>query len=58
MRRLIEATRDKLLIRIGTTEKLVEERLLRSVHWRKPLRIDEINRMAQTVEVRRREGRP
>lgn len=30
----------------------------RSVQWRKPLSIIEINRMAPTIEVRERKGRP
>jgi hypothetical protein len=30
----------------------------RSAHWRKPLSIVEINRMAPTTEVRERRGRP
>lgn len=30
----------------------------RVMTWRKPLRIDEINQMAQTIEVRERLGRP
>jgi hypothetical protein len=29
-----------------------------AVHWRKPLRVDEINRLAPTPEVRQRQGRP
>ncbi len=29
-----------------------------AIHWRKPLRIDEINLMAPTEEVRARAGRP
>jgi len=29
-----------------------------SAHWRKPLRIDEINQMAPTAEVKARPGRP
>lgn len=28
------------------------------VHWRKPLRIDEVNQMASTPEARSRQGRP
>jgi hypothetical protein len=28
-----------------------------AVHWRKPLRLDEVNRMAPTPEVKAREGR-
>lgn len=44
--------------KIGTKEKLIEEAGNVSPHWRKPLSIPEINRMAPTPEVRRREGRP
>jgi hypothetical protein len=29
-----------------------------AVHWRKPLRVDEINRLSPTAEVRERQGRP
>jgi len=29
-----------------------------AAHWRKPLRIDEVNQMADTPEVRERRGRP
>jgi hypothetical protein len=49
---------------VGTHEPLIEPEgeeaaMLRfSRQWRKPLRIDEVNRMAPTPEVRRREGRP
>jgi hypothetical protein len=57
-RRKIEAVRDKILGRIGTNEKLIEEQGIIAPHWRKPLSITEINRMAPTPEVRRREGRP
>ena len=44
--------------KIGTGEKLIEEMGKVAPHWRKPLSIAEINRMASTPEVRRREGRP
>lgn len=57
-RRKIEALRDKILGRIGTDEKLIEERGTIAPHWRKPLSISEINRMAPTPEVRARKGRP
>jgi hypothetical protein len=51
------AYRDTVFSLIGTHEQIIEER--HSVfHWRKPLRLDEINRMAQTPEVRARRGRP
>lgn len=29
-----------------------------SIHYRKPLRVDEVNQMAPTPEVRQRAGRP
>jgi hypothetical protein len=29
-----------------------------AVHWRKPLRLDEINHLSPTAEVRQRQGRP
>lgn len=29
-----------------------------AAHWRKPLRVDEVNRMAPTSDVRLRQGRP
>jgi hypothetical protein len=32
--------------------------LAAAVHWRKPLRVDEVHRLAPTVEVRLRPGRP
>lgn len=48
----------------GTTEPWFMEHLgdhigdrAIAIHWRRPLRIDEVNRMAPTVEVRKREGR-
>ncbi len=43
---------------LGTDEPMIEEDGDVAVHWRVPLRVDEINRMAPTVEVKRREGRP
>lgn len=49
---------------LGTAEPYVEEDMsavigLRavSVHWRKPLRVDEIAQLAPTPEVRSRPGR-
>jgi hypothetical protein len=62
--RRIEAIRDRIMRQCGTDEPLILETdfpagyVQRSMHWRKPLRIDEINRMAQTPEVRERRGRP
>jgi hypothetical protein len=49
---------------VGTDEPLImptgeEAATLRVTRqWRRPLRIDEVNRMAPTPEVRAREGRP
>jgi len=44
--------------RVGTNEAIVEEMGDALPHWRKPLRIEEINQMAPTPEVRARPGRP
>jgi hypothetical protein len=45
---------------VGTDEALIpdDSPTTVSVQWRKPLRIDEVNRMAETGEVRERRGRP
>jgi hypothetical protein len=50
---------------LGTDEPYIMEemsghlgQLAVSVHWRKPLRIDEVNQMAETPEVIARPGRP
>ena len=50
---------------LGTDEAYIMEEMTAflgeravSVHWRKPLRIDEVARMAPTQEVRERPGRP
>jgi hypothetical protein len=43
---------------LGTAEPLVKEITTHAIQWRKPLSIEEINQMAPTPEVRRREGRP
>lgn len=45
------------MFKCGTDEPWYEEIGGVAVHWRKPLRIDEINRLAPTVEVRERKGR-
>ena len=50
--------RDKIMGRVGTNEKMIEEQGMVAPHWRKPLSIPEINRMAPTPEVRARAGRP
>jgi hypothetical protein len=56
--RRIESLRDSVMDRIGTNEKLIEQRGTMSMQWRKPLSIVEINQMASTPEVRERKGRP
>jgi len=56
--RKIEAARDRIMFGLGTGEPYVEERGTMSVHWRRPLSIEEINQMAPTEEVRERRGRP
>jgi len=50
---------------LGTDEAYIMEEMSAwlgeravSVHWRKPLRIDEVSRMAATDEVKTRPGRP
>jgi hypothetical protein len=42
------------------TEEMTAElgAMASAVHWRKPLTISEINRLAPTPEVRQRQGRP
>lgn len=64
-RRKIEHARDLIFRQIGTDEALIEEdaqtvfdRPIVAVNWRKPLRIEEVNQMAQTPEVKARPGRP
>lgn len=66
--RKMEALRDRILHGCGTDEdwhledprevEAATGRVLVSAQWRKPLRIDEVNRMADTPEVRARLGRP
>lgn len=63
--RKAEAMRDKIMRGLGTDEPYIMEEMTGmlgeravSVHWRKPLRIDEVARMAPTEEVRNRPGRP
>jgi len=67
-RRRGETIRDRILRGVGTDEPLIEEDYMefaRAVgfepsagNWRKPLSIEEINRMAPTDDVRARPGRP
>lgn len=58
--RRIEAIRDRIMGMCGTTEALVTDDYPSRVtmQWRKPLSIDEVNRMAPTAEVRMRPDRP
>lgn len=66
--RKIEALRDRIMRGVGTDEPFIMEDVQEmammlgqspmSVQWRKPLTIEEVNRMAPTVEVRERKGRP
>ena len=68
MRRRAEAMRDRIFRGVGTEEAFIEEDYAEmqvalgvapsAAHWRKPLSIVEINRMAPTDEVRERRGRP
>jgi hypothetical protein len=63
--RRIEAIRDQLMHGLGTDEpyavvNMVPQFGLRavSVQWRRPLRIDEVNQLAPTEDVRQRKERP
>lgn len=62
--RRIEAVRDRILRGLGTDEPLIYEDMTafnpRTIiaTWRRPLRIEEINQMGDTPEVRARPGRP
>jgi len=62
--RKAEALRDKIMRGVGTDEEWVVEEmseqlgtLASAVHYRRPLRVDEVARMAPTPDVRKREGR-
>jgi len=65
IRRKIEATRDKIMFGVGTSEEWIEEtlppgmttRAVITTTFRKPLRIEEVNQMTPTPEVRERKGR-
>ena len=50
--------RDTIMRGVGTDESFIAEKGNVAMHWRKPLSIEEINRMAPTPEVRARAGRP
>ena len=59
--RKVEAARDRIMRGVGTDEPLIEaigEGNVVTAQWRKPLRIDEVARMAETPEVKERRGRP
>jgi hypothetical protein len=63
--RKFEALRDRVMLGVGTDEPWFCEHLTDTlgiaavaVHYRKPLRFDEVNQMAPTSEVRIRPGRP
>ncbi len=66
MRRYVEKARDTIMRGVGTDEDWIEETMdsgiaghpVITTTFRKPLRIDEINQMADTPEVRERKGRP
>ncbi len=62
--RKAEAARDRIMRGVGTDEPYFQEDMTGmlgesavSVHWRRPLRIDEVSQMAPTEEVRQRPGR-
>lgn len=58
--RKMEALRDRILFGTGTSEPFIAEEVARvgvAMHWRKPLSLAEVNRMAPTQEVRERPGR-
>jgi hypothetical protein len=69
--RKAQAVRDRVMRGAGTDEPWftddpleVHDHMIRTwgipssaIHWRKPLRIDEVARMAPTPEVKEREGR-
>ncbi len=50
--------RDQIMQGVGSSEGFIPEKGNTAMHWRKPLSIEEINRMAPTAEVRARPGRP
>ena len=59
-----EAVRDRIMRGVGTEEPWVVEEMSAqlgdgafAVHYRRPLRIDEVARMGQTAEVKERPGR-
>lgn len=66
--RRVEALRDRILFGHGSGEPWIPEdwakaegetgMTFKAMHWRKPLSMIEVNRMAPTPEVRQRPGRP
>ena len=68
MVRKIEAIKQRIMGMCGTAEAVIPVSDLEmawalganpvAMQWRKPLSIEEINRMAPTAEVRERRGRP
>ena len=57
-RQQLDKIRDEILKSLGTRETIIPDHTTAALTWRKPLRIDEINKMAPTPEVRARPGRP
>lgn len=67
-RRRVETVRDRIFRDVGTAEPLIPVPEIEmaaelefnpvTMQWRKPLSIEEVNRMALTPEVRERKGRP
>lgn len=65
--RKLEAIRDQIMRGVGTTEPYFQEdpreqlaatgRVPVCIHWRKPLSITEVAQMADTPDVRARQGR-
>lgn len=58
MWRKAEAARDRIMHGHGTEEDWIFESRPTIATWRKPLRLDEVNQMADTREARERPGRP
>jgi hypothetical protein len=59
MWRKMEKLRDRILFGCGTEEPwFLDDGGSITAQWRKPLRIDEVNQLAPTPDVRQREGRP
>lgn len=62
--RRVEAIRDRIMSMCGTNERLIAAddfppgHVRVTMQWRKPLTIEEVARLAPTVEVRERKGRP